>query len=75
MSRSAFAALFRQCVGAAPMDYLLRWRMALAREALRFTEDPLSRIAARSGYSSVPAFTTAFRRVVGQSPYAYGKGK
>lgn len=71
MSRSAFAASFRRRVGMPPAEYLLQWRMALAKDALRFTDEPLTRLAAASGYRSPAAFNTAFRRVVGHSPGAY----
>jgi AraC-like DNA-binding protein len=71
MSRSAFAASFRRCVGKSPAEYLLHWRMALAKDALRHTDDGLATVAAASGYGSTAAFNTAFRRVVGQPPGAY----
>ncbi|ANZ37923.1 hypothetical protein BBK82_19535 [Lentzea guizhouensis] len=67
MSRSTFAANFRNRVGRPPLDYLIAWRMQLARAALR-TEDSLSAIAVTIGYQSESAFSTAFRRVVGVSP-------
>lgn len=72
MSRSAFAALFRERVGVPPANYLLQWRMVLAKEALKFTDRALADVAAASGYRSVSAFNTAFRRVVGCPPGAYG---
>ncbi|WP_460945747.1 AraC family transcriptional regulator [Okibacterium endophyticum] len=67
MSRSAFAATFRARVGRPPLDYLIEWRMQLARGALR-TQDSLTAIAGAIGYQSESAFSTAFRRVVGMSP-------
>ncbi|SES40636.1 Helix-turn-helix domain-containing protein [Lentzea albida] len=67
MSRSAFAAAFRGKVGRPPLDYLIEWRMQLARAALH-TEDSLAAIAETTGYRSESAFSTAFRRVVGISP-------
>ncbi|WP_305786946.1 AraC family transcriptional regulator [Symbioplanes lichenis] len=67
MSRSAFAATFRARVGRPPLDYLIEWRMQLARAALR-TEDSLAAIATAIGYQSESAFSTAFRRVVGMPP-------
>lgn len=67
MSRSAFAANFRNRVGRPPLDYLIEWRMQLARAALR-TQDSLTAIAEAVGYQSESAFSTAFRRVVGMSP-------
>jgi AraC-like DNA-binding protein len=67
MSRSAFAVNFRDRVGRPPLDYLIEWRMQLARAALR-TEGSLTALAGTIGYQSVSAFSTAFRRVVGMSP-------
>jgi len=34
MSRTSFAERFKSLVGMAPLEYLVRWRMALARNAL-----------------------------------------
>jgi AraC-like DNA-binding protein len=67
MSRSTFASNFKERVGKPPSDYLIGWRMQLARAALR-TEDSLTAIAGAIGYQSESAFSTAFRRVVGMSP-------
>ncbi len=68
MSRSAFAASFRNQVGNAPLDYLIEWRMSLARDALRRGTRSISELAFAVGYESESAFSTAFRRVVGSSP-------
>lgn len=68
MSRSAFAQAFKAQVGVAPLEYLTRWRMNLARDALRQGTSSVARIAAETGYGSESAFSTAFRRVVGSSP-------
>lgn len=71
MSRSAFALRFQQLVGRSPIAYLLEWRMALARQALRAGEQSVSAIAANAGFQSVSAFSTAFRRATGMSPRRY----
>jgi AraC-like DNA-binding protein len=68
MSRSAFSDRFARVVGLPPIDYLLRWRMALAKEALRFGGARLADAAEACGYRSVSAFSAAFRRIVGSSP-------
>ncbi|NIZ90940.1 AraC family transcriptional regulator [Kineosporiaceae bacterium B12] len=68
MSRSAFAAAFKDQVGTAPLDYLIQWRMSLARDVLRRGTRPISELASATGYESESAFSTAFRRVVGTSP-------
>ena len=71
MSRSAFAARFKELVGASPLDYLLRWRMQLAREALRRNEASVASLADRLGYASESAFGNAFKRVHGRAPKRY----
>ena len=71
MSRSGFALRFKDLVGSPPLDYLLRWRMQLAREALRRGECSVGSVAARLGYASESAFGHAFRRVHGKSPKRY----
>ncbi|MGI4812139.1 MAG: AraC family transcriptional regulator [Janthinobacterium lividum] len=68
MSRTAFANRFRKLVGQAPLEYLNHWRMAIARTALRNTEEPLVDIASRIGYLSDTAFSIAFKRSTGVSP-------
>ena len=73
MSRSAFAARFGAAVGCGPIEYLLRWRMALAQDALSRGARPLERLAEEIGYESASAFSTAFRRRVGCSPGAFAR--
>jgi AraC-like DNA-binding protein len=75
MSRSAFAAKFKETVGAAPMDYLTRWRMLLAGDRLANSSDPISVIAPSLGYESESAFSTAFKRVMDCSPRRYGRAR
>jgi len=71
MSRSAFAAKFKQMVGMSAMDYLTRWRMLLAGDRLANSSDPISVIAPSLGYESESAFSTAFKRVMGCAPRQY----
>lgn len=68
MSRTSFAAAFRQTVGLSPMDYLTRWRMTLAAEKLIHTRQSVASIAYSVGYDSEKSFSTAFRRVKGCPP-------
>ncbi|MBW6399889.1 AraC family transcriptional regulator [Roseomonas sp. HJA6] len=73
LSRSAFAVRFTQRVGCAPMEYLARWRMALAKDALHRGGVSLDRLAAEVGYESASAFSTAFRRRVGCAPGGFAR--
>jgi AraC-like DNA-binding protein len=74
MSRSIFALRFKETVGATPMDYLTRWRMLLAGDRLKNSDDSISRIAVSLGYESESAFGKAFKRVMGCSPKQYSHG-
>lgn len=73
LSRSAFFERFTRVVGLAPMEYLLAWRMALAKDLLRRREFGLDEIARRVGYRSASTFSTAFSRQVGQPPGRYAR--
>jgi AraC-like DNA-binding protein len=68
VSRSTFATRFRGIVGSGPIEYLLRWRMALAKDALSRGSASVAEIATAIGFQSSSAFTTAFTRAVGCSP-------
>ena len=67
MSRSSFAARFKQLVGEGPIEYLTRWRMLLAERSLS-RGDAIGAVARSLGYESESAFSTAYRRVMGNTP-------
>lgn len=73
LSRSAFFDKFRREVGVAPMEYLLSWRMALAKDLLRREKVSVAQVAARVGYSSASTFSVAFARSVGAPPILYAR--
>ncbi|WP_460713601.1 AraC family transcriptional regulator [Lysobacter terrae] len=73
LSRSSFFERFTRTVGVAPMEYLLAWRMELAKELLRRGELSVSEIAQRVGYGSTSTFSAAFHRHVGRVPSRYAR--
>ena len=73
LSRSAFFERFTRLVGVPPMEYLLAWRMEIAKEMLSDNELTVSQIAERVGYGSTSAFSVAFSRHVGQPPSLYAR--
>jgi len=73
LSRSAFFERFTQAVGVPPMEYLLQWRMAVAKDLLRRSELDVTAVAERVGYASASTFSTAFSRYAGQSPSRYAR--
>lgn len=73
MSRSAFSARFGEVMGCPPIEYLARWRMAIAKQALAQGAKSLDRIADEIGYESASAFSTAFRKRQGCPPGKFAR--
>ena len=68
LARSTFAARFREHVGVAPLEYLLRLRMHHAVGLLRRPDASVTEVAERVGYASHSSFSHAFTRVMGAPP-------
>jgi transcriptional regulator GlxA family with amidase domain len=75
LSRSAFFERFMRTVGLPPMEYLLAWRMAVAKDLLRRQGIALTEVAERVGYGSASTFSTAFSRHVGQPPGRFARAR
>lgn len=73
LSRSSFSSRFSQKVGVSPMEYVMQWRMATAKDILSRTDMSLDAVAAAIGYESASAFSTAFRREVGLPPSQFSR--
>ncbi|VXB65103.1 AraC family transcriptional regulator [Massilia sp. 9I] len=73
LSRSTFFERFSRALGIAPMEYLLNWRMAMARSLLRRGSSGVAEVAQRVGYGSASAFSVAFSRHVGVPPARYAQ--
>jgi AraC-like DNA-binding protein len=67
-SRSVIAERFTYYLGLPPIQYLTRWRLALAANLLRSGGTSLARVAEEVGYESEGAFNRAFRREFGVPP-------
>lgn len=57
------------------MEYLLAWRMALAKRLLCERELGMDDVAERVGYSSASTFSVAFARNTGMPPARYGRSQ
>jgi AraC-like DNA-binding protein len=73
MSRAVFAERFTRKVGMPPMQFVLEWRIALAKDILRREHAVLAEVARRVGYQSASAFSTAFTRHTGSSPSGFAR--
>ena len=71
VSRATLARRFVHLVGETPPEYLTRWRMDLAAQRLRDTDDTIGAIAAAVGYRSEYSFSRAFTRHRSIAPGRY----
>ncbi|WP_454674483.1 AraC family transcriptional regulator [Achromobacter pestifer] len=67
MSRSAFAAAFKDATGTTPAAYLTDWRLSLAASMMR-SGRPVKRVADELGFASASSLSKAFRQRMGASP-------
>ncbi|WP_372526598.1 AraC family transcriptional regulator [Piscinibacter sp.] len=75
LSRSALHERFVQLIGVPPMQYLTQWRMQAAARMLLETRATVAAIALDVGYESEAAFARAFKRLVGNPPAAWRRGR
>lgn len=74
MSRTSFAASFREATGESPMRHLARVRLTRAAGYLITDDLSIEAIALRTGYASNASLSKAFRREYGSSPGTYRAG-
>jgi AraC-like DNA-binding protein len=74
VSRAALARRFTELVGEPPLTFLTGWRIALAADLLRASDDTVDAVARKVGYGSGFALSTAFKRIRGISPQQYRLG-
>ena len=75
LSRNRIIQLFQNQYEKTPMEYLNGLRIDRAKELLANTPDNVLTIALQSGFESLSAFYTQFRRVTGVSPNEYREGR
>ncbi|WP_290056487.1 AraC family transcriptional regulator [Amycolatopsis solani] len=73
MSRSAFAAAFKEKTGDTPLGYLTSWRVYRTKTLLRDTSLSVQEIAVRVGYHTSTALSRVFLRREGVTPGTWRK--
>lgn len=71
MSPRTLQRQFRDTVGLAPQEWLIRERIGMAKDLLETGGTTLGAVAEKVGFGSQESFRRHFRRLVGTSPTAY----
>jgi len=71
MSPRTLQRQFRETVGLPPYEWLVRERIAVAKDMLQGGNQSLRRVAETVGFKSQETFRRHFRRVAGTSPASY----
>ncbi len=71
MSRSRFAAQFKEAFEMSPMTFVAKTRLHHAAQLLRSTPLPIKVIAATAGFASRSHFSRAFKAAYGRDPTAF----
>ena len=71
VSRSVLGERFAELIGEPPMRYCARWRMRIAQNLLRETDENTAGIAYAVGFTSEAAFNRAFKREFGEPPASW----
>lgn len=73
LSESRFKVLFKRAVGIPPAEYVARQRIERSKYHLRSSNDSITEIALKLGFSSSQYYSTTFRRYSGVTPRQYRK--
>ncbi len=73
VSESYLFQLFREAGHPSPKEYIVRRRIEYACKLLQEGKYKVCEVAVRCGFADAKYFTTAFRRVMGETPKQYGQ--
>jgi transcriptional regulator GlxA family with amidase domain len=71
MSPRTLARRFHSALGTTPVQWLVTQRIRLAQELLETTNEPIQRIAERTGLGTLPNFRRQFTRATGVPPQTF----
>jgi AraC family transcriptional activator FtrA len=71
MSRRTLQRQFQDATGQAPITWLIRERVAIAKDLLELPNTRLAQLAELAGFGSEESLRRHFRRFVSTSPGAY----
>jgi AraC family transcriptional activator FtrA len=71
MSPRTLQRQFQDATGLGPINWLIRERVAIAKDLLEVPDTPLAQVAELAGFGSEESLRRHFRRFVSTSPLAY----
>ena len=74
MSTSHFSRVFKETLGATPMQYVLAYRIEQSIKMMRDPERQLGDVALACGFSDQAHFSRSFKQVTGQTPRQFRAG-
>jgi AraC-like DNA-binding protein len=75
LSRTRLAERFRHYLNESPIAYLGQWRLKLAAEILRSSDDSVAQVAEAVGYGSEASFNRAFKREYACPPAQFRRSR
>ena len=71
MSARTLQRQFQEATGFGPVEWVIRERVAIVKDLLESSDQPLAQVAARAGFASEESLRHHFRRLAATSPGAY----
>lgn len=72
-NHTTLTALMKEEVGCTAMEYLMQYRVTVAKKQLAFTEVPIKDVARMVGFKTVQHFNRVFREHTGTTPAQFRK--
>lgn len=73
LNHTTLTKLMKEETGMTAMEYLMNYRIDVAKKHLAFTDIPLKELAMRCGFKTVSHFTRVFKDRTGKTPAFYRK--
>ncbi len=70
-NHTTLTGLFREELGVSAMEYLMNYRIKVAKKKLSFTFVPIKDIAMQCGFKTVQHFTRVFKKYTNETPAKY----
>jgi AraC-like DNA-binding protein len=72
-SETHFIRFFQKTTGLRFTDWLNRYRLSMATRLLTLSDDPITDVAAQTGFNNLSYFNRSFKQKYGMTPHEYRK--